>query len=254
MLDAQPVFPDLPVDVLDDVAGRVQLRSYPLGAAVIHQGDRADAYYLVRSGALEVVEQDRQTQDERVLRVVGPGESFGELGLAEAAPRNATVRTTSPTELFVVDKATFDSVLADRIRLPDIATTLGQLAELRALPPFAHLATHDLGDLANRGRWILYEPATAIVTQGETGDHFYVIDSGQAEVIKDGHRVGLLERGQHFGEIALLVAVPRTATVRALTALRVFQLDRDGFAATIADAFRRGNLHPNVTIDRGFDH
>jgi CRP-like cAMP-binding protein len=254
MVDAQPVFADLPVDVLDEVAGRVQLRSYPLGAAVIHQGDRADAYYLVRSGALEVVEQDRENEIERVLRVVGPGEAFGDIGLAEAAPRSATVRTTRPTELFAIDKGTFDRVLADRIQLPDIATTLGQLGELRALPPFANLAADDLGDLLNQGRWINYEPGTAIVTQGESGDHFYVIESGRAEVFKDGERVGVLEKGNHFGEIALLASLPRTATVRSVTPLRAFQLDRDGFAATIADAFHRGNLHPNVTIDRGFDH
>jgi CRP-like cAMP-binding protein/Zn-dependent protease len=254
MVDAQPVFADLPVDVLEEVAGRVQLRSYPLGAAVVHQGDRADAYYLVRSGALEVVEQDTENQTERVLRVVGPGESFGDIGLAEAAPRSATVRTTRPSELFVIDKGTFDRLLADRIQLPDIGTTLGQLGELRALPPFAHLATDDLGDLLIRGRWINYEPSTAIVTQGESGDHFYVIGSGQAEVVRDGERVGTLGPGSHFGEIALLLALPRTATVQSLTPLRAFELDRDGFAATVADAFRRGNLHPNVTIDRGFDH
>jgi CRP-like cAMP-binding protein len=66
--------------------------------------------------------------------------------------------------------------------------------------------------------------------------------------------VGTLGPGSHFGEIALLLALPRTATVQSLTPLRAFELDRDGFAATVADAFRRGNLHPNVTIDRGFDH
>jgi hypothetical protein len=47
---------------------------------------------------------------------------------------------------------------------------------------------------------------------------------------------------------------PRNATVRAVTAIRVFRLDRDGFAATIAGAFGRGRPHPNVTVERGFDH
>jgi CRP-like cAMP-binding protein len=59
-----------------------------------------------------------------------------------------------------------------------------------------------------------------------------VIADGRAAVeIGDGRRA--LERGDFFGEVALLHDVPRTATVRALTPLRLFALDRDTFVATV---------------------
>ncbi|MCA1727803.1 MAG: cyclic nucleotide-binding domain-containing protein, partial [Actinobacteria bacterium] len=77
MIDALPIFREVPVDVLNDLAGRVRLRSYDQGKAVFRQGDEADAFYLVRKGSVHVVEEDPETRGERVLRALGRGQSFG---------------------------------------------------------------------------------------------------------------------------------------------------------------------------------
>jgi CRP-like cAMP-binding protein len=71
------------------------------------------------------------------------------------------------------------------------------------------------------------------VLQGDRGDSFYVIDSGEAEVLIDGFRVRQLGTGDDFGERALLRDTPRTATVRALTDMDLLTIDRDAFLEAV---------------------
>ena len=254
LIDALPLFEDLPVDVLNDLAGRVRLRSVDPGQPVVRQGERADAFYVVRRGTLQVVEEDPATSNERALRTLGRGEAFGELGLADAAPRRATVRAVEPAEVFVVDKGTFDRQLADMLHVPEFEPTLAAIAELRDLRPFSHLEPDELHELAERGAWLTVAPDTEVVRQGEPGDAFYAVRTGQAEVIRDGQAVTTLGPGSSFGELALLFDEPRAATVRTITATRLFRLERDGFDRLVADAFRKGTLNPATLMDRAQHH
>lgn len=254
MVDALPIFEDLPEDVLSDLAGRVQLRSFAAGRPVFRQGDRPDAFYVVRRGTLHVVEEDPETGQERVLRTLGPGESFGELGLVDGRPRTATVRPVEDCQLFVVGEGTFDRLLSGMVHVPEFAPTLQEVAELRGLPAFAALEASDLAEVLARGAWVNVAPGETVIEQGEEGDAFYAIGSGQMEVSIDGRPAGTLGPGTHFGEIALLMDVPRTATVIARTPARLFRLDREGFDRVIAGAFRRGTLDPAAAVDRTWQH
>jgi CRP-like cAMP-binding protein len=72
-----------------------------------------------------------------------------------------------------------------------------------------------------------------VFQQGDVGDHYFVIESGAADVIGDGRVVATLGPGLGFGEIALLRRVRRTATVRATTDLRMKALRSDRFLPVV---------------------
>jgi CRP-like cAMP-binding protein len=255
LIDALPLFDDLDEEVLSDLAGRVRLRTFPKGQAIVRQGERAEAFYVVRKGVVRVVEESPESGEEiRTLRVLGRGEAFGEMGLAEAARRSATVRTAEETELFEIDKGTFDALLADTLRAPEFAPTIQSVVELQQLPVFGTLEPDELAQLLAHGNWVNMEAGETILEQGEVGDAFYAVSSGQVEVFENGNRVRTLGAGSHFGEIALLLDVPRTATVQALTAVRAFRLSREGFDKLVKESFRKGTLNPAVSLDRVWDH
>jgi CRP-like cAMP-binding protein/Zn-dependent protease len=254
LIDALPLFDDVPEDVLGDLAGRIRLRSIARGRPVVRQGERATAFYVIRSGTFQVVEEDAEAGNERVLRILGRGESFGELGLIDAAPRAATVRALDEAQVFEIGKGTFDRLLADMARVPTFAPTLQAKLELRGLPSFAHLEPDELSALLEHGAWINVPPGQAIIEQGQDADAFYAIRSGQVDVYRDSAHLRTMGPGAYFGEIALIANVPRTATVVAKTPVRAYRLERAGFDGLVRDAFRSGTLNPSVSQDRTWEH
>jgi CRP-like cAMP-binding protein/Zn-dependent protease len=252
LIDALPAFDDLNEDVLSDLAGRVALRILHPGEPVFRQGDRPNAFYVVRNGTVAIEDEDPETGDARVIRTMGRGESFGEMGLLGSRRRQATVRAAEEVELFEIDKGTFDRLLAEDMRAPEFGHTMQSLLELRELPIFHGLDSGQLTDILEHGRWVTANPGQALVTEGEPGDRFFVIASGRARVVRGGDVVASASKGMYFGEVALLRDVPRTATVIAETPMRLFALGREGFELVVADAFRRGTLRP--AADRIWQH
>ena len=244
----------MPEDVLSELAGRVRLRTLARGQPVVRQGERATAFYVVRRGVLQVVEEDPDSGAEKPLRILGRGDGFGEIGLAEASPRTATVRALEESEVFEIDKGTFDQLLADMVHVPEFAPTMQAVAELRQLKGFSQLEPDELAELLKFGRWVNLPPGVPVFEQGDPGDAFYAIRSGQVEVFEDEELVRTLGPGDYFGEIALLLDIPRTASVMARTAVRAYRLEREGFANLVAESFKKGTLNPYISPDRTWQH
>jgi MFS family permease len=104
-----------------------------------------------------------------------------------------------------------------------------EIGLLRSLRLFAALPPPELEGLARSLEPLTAGPGEAVVTQGEEGDRYFAIASGELEVTVNGVRVNILGRGDGFGEIALLHQVPRTATVRALTPVSLYALEMEVF-------------------------
>jgi hypothetical protein len=78
-------------------------------------------------------------------------------------------------------------------------------------------------------------PAGAdVFREGDAGDLFYVVESGAVAVLDGGRQVRRLGPGEAFGEIALLRAVPRTATVRALEDTELATLGGPDFVSAVS--------------------
>jgi CRP/FNR family transcriptional regulator, cyclic AMP receptor protein len=110
--------------------------------------------------------------------------------------------------------------------------TVGRSA-LERTPLFAGLDRGHLEDVLAVGRRVSFEAGQAIVERGDPGDAMYIVLDGVAEVDVGG-RFHRLERGDFFGEMAVLAGKPREATVKAAEPVVALRIAADDFQAFLA--------------------
>jgi MFS family permease len=107
MLSDVAVFRGAAPPALERLAEDASEQVIPAGAEVVTQGAAADAFYVVVDGDLEVWSTGEGGGERTFVRTLGPGDWFGEIGLLEATPRTATVRSVTKCLLLRISGEAF---------------------------------------------------------------------------------------------------------------------------------------------------
>ena len=186
----------------------------------------------------------RIVPDELLTRVLGVlwGLAMGGVALGSlAAP--ALVAAIGPRAAFVVVGAILPLLaLLTWRRLVEIdrstAAPATELALIAGEPMFAPLPLAAKEHMAASLVPVAVAAGEVLITTGDPGDRFYIVDQGEFEIFAKGLHTRAHE-GDHFGEIALLRDIARTATVTAVVDSKVWALERDDFLAAVTG-------HPGV--------
>lgn len=203
-------------------------------AQVITQGDQGDFFYVVERGSFEVyvnkagsLQPGADGAGSKVATIESGG-SFGELALMYNAPRAATVMSAEPgCTLWALDRVTFRRILMDstfqRRRMYE--------SFLEEVPLLSTLTAYERSKIADALETQKFAAGTAIIKEGDAGEAFYLLESGDAEAYKSGtdQPVKVYKKGDYFGELALLNDAPRAASVVSKTEVKVATLGKDGF-------------------------
>ncbi|QPG72774.1 hypothetical protein FOA43_000075 [Brettanomyces nanus] len=220
------LFGQLDKESLQIVIFALEEKRIPKNTEIIKQGDQGDYFYLVERGAVSYY------VDGKKVNTSADGSSFGELALMYNSPRAATVIADTECILWALDRMTFRRILLDR------TSKKRSMYDrfLRDVPLLKSLSSYERSKLADALNTESYETDQNVVTQGEDGENFYFIEDGTADVIKDGSIVQKLTKGHYFGELALLYDLPRQATVKATSPLKVVTLGKSGFQRLLGPA------------------
>ena len=105
----RPIFGGLPPARIEAAARQLVPVPVEAGDLVVRQGDSADRFYVIDSGELRVTQV--RDGDVHLLRELGPGDVFGEIGLLRGVPRTATVTASTPGVLYALDAAAFGELV-----------------------------------------------------------------------------------------------------------------------------------------------
>jgi CRP-like cAMP-binding protein len=115
-----------------------------------------------------------------------------------------------------------------------VATSKQLMTVLGAVPLFDGLSRKQLRKVADLAEVARFMAGATLVKQGDIGDSFYVVLTGQAKVVANGRTLNHLFPGDHFGEISLLDGGPRTASVVAETEMTLVIIVQKDFLALLA--------------------
>ena len=119
--------------------------------------------------------------------------------------------------------------------MPRSSATSHELSRIELL---AGLPGETLAKLGQRMEREEVAPGTVVVREGEPGDRFYVVFAGMLSVTQHGFgRRNVLRPGDYFGEVALAMHMPRTATVSAVTPAVIASCDRETFDELVRPLF-----------------
>jgi MFS family permease len=180
----------------------------------------------------------RIVPDDVLTRVLGAlwGLAMGGVALGSiVAP--AVVSLVGPRAALVVVGAILPvlALLAWRRLVEVDRSTPGpavELAVIDSVPMLTPLSLAAKEHLATALVPMSVATGEVVVRAGDTGDRFYIVADGELEIVGTGLH-GIARAGDHFGEIALLRDVPRTATVRAVADSHLYALERSDFLAAV---------------------
>ncbi len=234
LLTSLPLFYECQQEELECLINLFKIKRSDPGEIVIRQGERGDTFYIIVTGQALVLRRDI-ADIEHELVVLSSGDYFGQVALIEDQPRNATVQAMTEVELLVLHKDDFDRGVKEYFKLQQEIINNEEFFEFLAqIPLFLEFPKTQIDLVAHRMYVIPCHAGDFIIRQGEIGDAFYIIKQGKFAVeVQDQTGaptvLSYLGPGEYFGEIALLLDIPRTASVKALTDGELFTLKKKDF-------------------------
>jgi len=112
LLAVSPLFSELSEEERAQLAQRFRLRSFRTGEAIVQEGERGDAFYLIRSGYVRVFASDVRDPNKKVdLGEMREGDFFGEVALLTDRPRTATVVAVGEVEVMELARKDFEDLV-----------------------------------------------------------------------------------------------------------------------------------------------
>jgi cAMP-dependent protein kinase regulator len=196
------LFKNLDEEQYTDVVNAMAEKQCPNGMAVIEQGAVGDYFYIVESGTLDCF-----INNNKVTSYIAGG-SFGELALMYNAPRAASIIATSDCVLYALDRVTFRSILMEN------TARKRRMYEqfLEEVPILKSLEIYERHKIADALESVHFDDKQIVIKEGDVGDNFYLIESGEAvfyKMLPDGTQKEVMvgKKGDYFGGNVFCVQV-----------------------------------------------
>jgi CRP-like cAMP-binding protein/predicted acylesterase/phospholipase RssA len=231
-LERIPLFSYLSAEELSSVRRQFTEVTFEKDDVVCRAGDEGDAFYVVRTGALEVWGGEKGRE---LLDTIGPSGFFGEESLILGEPRRATIKASEQSRLLVLKKDSFERFFLHNpsaVGYLDEVRHRRRAAALERVSLFKLISPEELATVQKDFVEQTFRKGEAVCRAGEESNTFYIVLSGELDVWSSAEpptRLARLGTGDFFGELAVILGEKRSATVVASQRTQVLGLPKEAF-------------------------
>lgn len=223
------LFSELDKANMDIIVDAMIEKEIPADNRIIQEGDDGACMYVIEKGSFEC--KKMISGEEKVVKTCAKGDFFGELALLYNCPRAASVEAREAAVLWELDRETFNAIVkeASMKKREKYENFLKGVALLQEVGNFERSA------LADSLHMETVAAGSVVISQGDSGDRFYLVESGALTATKDAGTRDVMKykEGDYFGELALLKNEFRAATVVADSDCQLLWLDSKTFKSLL---------------------
>ena len=233
------IFSEVSVATLQRVQKQAAIREIEPEQVICREGAYDQVMYVMHSGYVRVTQATES--GPLLVGILKRGDFFGDRNPLISQLSTVTITATTDCVVLEVQKPLLQTILkASPYAQSLVDRTYNDRtlrSELRGVSLFEGFGSDELDQLTKTTTVVRYPESSVIVQEGDEGDAFYLVRSGFVKIMKQRPSRDLvlayLREGQYFGEMALLRAERRSASVVALTETEVIRITKEDFHALL---------------------
>ena len=212
----------------NEIIKEMTLCKVKAGENIFKQGTIGNFFYIIKEGDVELIIDDKK------IKTLKPGESFGELALMHGAPRSGTVKSLSGSLLWCMERRNFRKII-DHINSINFNENI---QFINGIALFTNLQKNLKTILARNLIKVYYEAKQVIVKEGDLASCLYIIKEGEVDCIRNEKYIRTLKSKDYFGEKSILLESKRTLDVVAKTKCVCYVISVDSLKNMVGDKYK----------------
>ena len=239
-------FQDQTEDIINLVINEIIYIKAPKETKIYDINDLSNYYYIINKGAVNLIRnketrknshkdesENFEQNNEKILKTLGPWESFGELSFFNGKKRNEVVISQENVELYIIDSESCRELLKrnNEIILKEKYNFLNNISIFESLDKISKY------NVAQKLKKKEFPPNSKIISRGDIGDKLYIIKEGIVSCKIGVKEIRKLSNNEYFGENTILVEVKRGADIITLQKCICYELSKDDLKEALSNDF-----------------
>lgn len=221
---------------LNAVLEHAKVSVYTQGKMIFKRAEEDDHVYWLLTGSADLLDENFEAKNRKA------GEQVTQNPIDHNSPHRLTAVTTEDSKVLACNSSTIAALMGESANASaaediDDEEGIDWMSTLLSSPLFEFIPPANIQTLFSKFEEVKYESGDAVITQGEKGDYFYVIQAGRARVERSagGKKAVLaeLKPGDNFGQDALVSDTPRNATVTMTSKGTLMRLSEPDFQSLL---------------------